>query len=79
MILHTATIVKVDYHNDYRDVILRTMREKVGTDAIRRDLDLGVEVLETIYIRHNGKAWVTAKPENATHVKISLEVEGEPL
>ena len=74
MIIHTGQVLKIDEWTLLRENYIKFMRDQVTRTAQRRDLVMvGPEEIHIVEIRHNGKEWVSAKGENITHVKVTLQ------
>lgn len=78
MILHTAQVIKNHLPVAHEQNLLNAMRGNIAATASRKGMVLvGIEQVERIHIRQrkNDGHWVSAKPANATHIKITIEQE----
>lgn len=76
MFIHTGTVATLAHWTKRKDRILHGMRLQIENTAHRRDLDLGHEIVEVQHMTQDPDGtWRSAHPENATHVKVTIERE----
>lgn len=81
MIIQTGNVMTVAEWAMREERILFGMRAQIENTAKRRDLVLGNEVIEKVFMRFNELtgAWVGVGDnwDSATHVKVTIEVQAE--
>lgn len=76
MIVQTGIVAKVSHWEKRKDNILTGMRGQIATAAERRNLLLGNETVEIVHmLQAPDGTWLSAHPENATHVRVTVETE----
>jgi len=78
MILNSSILARIDHYKTRKDLILKGMRLNIERAAAKRDLILGDETVEFVYLLQDEHGtWRSSRVGVASHVKITIEREAE--